>query len=331
MRRLGIAGAALLAASCGYHAPAAPSSTIPPPTHGTPWTLSVSGAGLTGGTSARIFARAADAYGDGTAHVTVHFTTTSGVLSEPDPQTNETGIAETTLTAAPSTSATVTAVLDALAVQTVVVIQPDGAPTFTPGPPILAPPVPTPTPPAVVPSFSVGLVAAPTTVAAGSGSLLTATAVPINGAPAATSYAWDCDGDGTAEVTNALTTHSCTYSTVGSVTSRVTVAGGSVTGAGSTTVTVVGPALTLTCTPLAGKIVNCAVTATLNGAPVVSTGISVGAWDFGDAGAGAHSAAGNTATNTYTAVNTYTVRALSVTVTGSTAAANVSANITAIN
>jgi PKD repeat protein len=71
---------------------------------------------------------------------------------------------------------------------------------------------------------------------------LTATATAVNGAPPATSYVWDCENDGTTDATTAVNTTICTYPSAGSITSKVTVTGGTASGLGTTTVTVAAAA-----------------------------------------------------------------------------------------
>jgi adhesin/invasin len=98
------------------------------------------------------------------------------------------------------------------------------------------PPPPTPAPPPA-PSYGVTLVASPTTVAAGESATLTATVVLINGATAPTGFAWDCDGDGTADPPIAANTKVCAYPIVGAISSMVTVTG-SASASATTAVTV---------------------------------------------------------------------------------------------
>lgn len=87
------------------------------------------------------------------------------------------------------------------------------------------------------PSYTVSLAASPTSVTVGGSATLTASVTPLNGAPPATGFAWDCDGTGTTVVPGG-STHPCTYPTAGTITSKVTVTGGTATGSGTTTVTV---------------------------------------------------------------------------------------------
>ena len=101
---------------------------------------------------------------------------------------------------------------------------------------------PTP-PPVLAPAYAVTLAASPSSVVAGGFANLTATVTAINGAPAPTGFAWDCDADGTPDFTTTTHTQACSYSTVGTTTSKVTVTGGTVTGTASTSVTVTAPVL----------------------------------------------------------------------------------------
>lgn len=106
-----------------------------------------------------------------------------------------------------------------------------------------------PTPPA--PSYAVTLVASPTTVIIGNNATLTATAIPQNGAPAAASYAFDCDNDGIADMTVAAPVNftSCPYPSAGTITAAVRVTGGSAIGGATTAVTVTVPPLVVNVTP----------------------------------------------------------------------------------
>ena len=92
----------------------------------------------------------------------------------------------------------------------------------------------------VIPGYTVTLAAAPTSVVINGTATLTATVVPVNSPPSVTSYAWDCNNDGTIEATTTapVNTNICTYTSAGPITSKVTVTGGAVTGSGTTTVTV---------------------------------------------------------------------------------------------
>jgi PKD repeat protein len=160
-----------------------------------------------------------------------------------------------------------------------------------------------------LPSYTVTLVASPTAVIVGGSSTLTATVTPQNGAPAATSYAWDCIGDGVTIVTNGTATHSCTYTTTGTTTSRVTATGGSVTGSASATVTTAAPVVSLSCN--AGvhqaSASSCVLAATVGGVALPSARITLVSWDFGD-GILANSVAGNVSPNhIYASANSFTV------------------------
>jgi PKD repeat protein len=154
---------------------------------------------------------------------------------------------------------------------------------------ITDPVVTTPPPPPA--SYTVTLTAAPASVVAGNGSVLTASATPQNGAPAPSSYDWDCNGDGTKETTTSAPTNftTCTYSTPGTITSTVTVNGTGATGSASTTVSVSAAA------PLTVAIVPASFSPAL-GVPVnfVATVTSAGAlpatfqWEWDENGDGTY-------------------------------------------
>jgi hypothetical protein len=99
--------------------------------------------------------------------------------------------------------------------------------------------------------YSVTVVAAPTSVVAGGSSTLTATAVPLNGAPLASLYDWDCTGDGSIDFANTVApAQVCAYPTVGTFVARVTAKSGTVTGSGTVTVTATaGAPLTVAIVP----------------------------------------------------------------------------------
>jgi hypothetical protein len=102
---------------------------------------------------------------------------------------------------------------------------------------------PPPGPPAAVPSYTVTLVAAPTSVVINIPTTLTATANPQNGAPPVTSYDWDCDGDGTPETLDTPgNTSTCAYPASGTKQPKVTAKSTSVRGTATTTVTVLAAA-----------------------------------------------------------------------------------------
>jgi len=162
------------------------------------------------------------------------------------------------------------------------------------------------------PSYTVSLAATPSSVSVGGSATLVATVTRVNGAPAATSFAWDCDGTGTTIVTNGNNTQPCTYSTAGTTTSKVTVTGGSVTGNATTAVTVniVGaPVITVNCgtatlgaTPPANRT-TCNVSATLGGTPIQANLITITAWGWGDNTAGATGTGAVIQSTTYTATS----------------------------
>ena len=140
------------------------------------------------------------------------------------------------------------------------------------------------TAPAPQPTYLVTLAASPATVTVGGTSTLTATARPDNNAPAPASFAWDCNGDGITDFNTATNSQVCTYPGLGTITSRVTVTGGTATGTAQTTVTV-NPTLppsytvTLSASPTSVTAGNTStLTATVmlnNGAPAVANY----AWD----------------------------------------------------
>jgi PKD repeat protein len=175
-------------------------------------------------------------------------------------------------------------------------------------------------------SYTVALSASP--VVAGGSSTLTATVTQVNGAPAVSAWAWDCDNNGTVDATSANTA-SCTYPTEGTFAARVTVTGGTLTGTATTVVTVSPktPTVTVHCaqpTPPA-LTVNCNVSATLDGATVATSDITHVDWDWADT---ATSASANAlGTHTYAAANTYVITARNVSVNGTTAKGTNSASV----
>lgn len=100
------------------------------------------------------------------------------------------------------------------------------------------PPAPPPPAPPPAPTYAVTVSASPTAIIVGDTSTLTATATAQNGAPAVTSYEWDCDGNGTVDFTTAGPSQVCTYNTAGTISSRVTAKGAGASGTGSASVTV---------------------------------------------------------------------------------------------
>jgi hypothetical protein len=143
-----------------------------------------------------------------------------------------------------------------------------------------APPPPPPPPP----SYSVSLAASPSSLIVSETATLTASVTAQNGAPAPTSYAWDCAGTGIGIVPTASNVQPCTYLTAGTVASRVTVTGGTASGSGSASVTVLpGLVASLTCTVAAHMLpTDCNVTATYGGTIVPSGNITKVDWDWGD-------------------------------------------------
>lgn len=180
---------------------------------------------------------------------------------------------------------------------------------------IVAPPAP-PTPPG--PSYAVTLTASATAVLVGGTVTLTATPIAQNGAPATpTSYAWDCDDNGTTDST-APGPIVCTYPTVGTITSKLTVTGGTASGLGTVAITVSSavPTITISCSTVTfPNPTVCAVSATLLGSAVPSTSITTVSWDWGDGFTS--TSAGNVGGHAYLAPLTWHVMA-TVTVTGAT-------------
>jgi PKD repeat protein len=177
------------------------------------------------------------------------------------------------------------------------------------------PPSPAPPPP---PSYTVVLTASPTTVVIGASSTLTAMVTLLNGAPAPTSYAWDCDGNGTTDFTTAINinTQPCAYPLAGTITSKVTVTGGSVTGTASTSVTVTAPPLFVaispsTSTPTVG--VNLDFTATVTSVGPLPALMQ---WQWDDTNDGTFdvvvpsAANGNVRTTNYGATGAVTIKVL---------------------
>src|SRR5947209_1636226 len=122
---------------------------------------------------------------------------------------------------------------------------------------LAAPPAPTPpAPPAPAPGYTVTLTATPSSTLVGLAITLAATATPINGAPAATTFDWDC-GNGTT-ATTALLSQSCTYALTGSFTGKVTARNGSVNGTATTSITVAQPTISVNCdSPNLGSLTHC--------------------------------------------------------------------------
>ena len=159
-------------------------------------------------------------------------------------------------------------------------------------------------------SYAVTLVAAPASVNTGGSATLTATATAQNGAPAVTSYAWDCHGNGTTDFTTAAPTNTqvCAYPTAGTITSKVTVTGGSASGSGTAPVTVTTSVLvaTITCTPVASPgATPCNVSLTYGGTTLSVTAITKIDWDWGDGLRDLNSTA--VKTHSYASPGTYTV------------------------
>jgi PKD repeat protein len=123
-----------------------------------------------------------------------------------------------------------------------------------------------------VPSYTVALAASPASVVFGDSAVLTASVTQVN-APPPTSFAWDCNGDGIVDFTGATNTHSCVYSTAGTVVSKVTVSSNIATGSATAAVTVASQAAlfvgitapTLTPSLAGGGTVTFTATVTSNG------------------------------------------------------------------
>lgn len=220
--------------------------------------------------------------------VVVTFSTNLGALSTEKATTNDKGVAETTVNGEPG-SAKVTASVGTLTGSTLVVLQsaPPPLPPDVPQPP--PPPIPPPPPPPTpVAGYLVGLVAAPTPALIGIPVTFTATATPVNGAPAATSYAWTF-GDGSPLLTTPTASTTYPYASAATFTVRVTATGGTAVGTAFTSVTVVAaiPVVSVNCstgvhltTPRTPS--TCVAAATLGGVGVPSSDITSVTWDFGD-------------------------------------------------
>jgi PKD repeat protein len=192
-----------------------------------------------------------------------------------------------------------------------------------------APPGPPPTP-----SYVVTLAATPSAVLVGASSMLTATVTLVNGAPVATKYAWDCQGDGVTIVNTTVGTDVCTYLAVGTATTKVTATGGSGSGLVSMSASV---SVTVTAVPVQSYTVSLAavpstvlvgassmLTATVtpvNGAPTSASF----AWDCQGDGVTIVSTAAVTHACTYLTAGTANPK---VTVTGGTASGSASTSVT---
>jgi PKD repeat protein len=175
-------------------------------------------------------------------------------------------------------------------------------------------------PPPPVPGYIVTVVADPSSIEVNQSSTLRASVTPINGAPAVTTWAWDCKGTSAIDFTtpNAAT---CPYNTTGTFTARLTVTGGSVAETATTLVTVTPPpppVVTVNCSTGVHltSATSCSVSATLRGAAVNSTDITSVTWDFGDSTPLATSTNNQSPSHTYLAANTFKVIASNVTVNG---------------
>jgi PKD repeat protein len=160
----------------------------------------------------------------------------------------------------------------------------------------------------------VTLTAVPSSLVQNDTATLTAVVAQFNDAPAPTSYAWDCKGDGVTVVTTSSNTQSCAYPTAGTITSKVTVPGAAF-GTASTTVIVAAAApllVAITANPNA-TMVNAPVIFT---ATVTSTGPVPPTlrWEWDDEGDGTYeivisSAANpNVRTTSYGSVGVRTIK-----------------------
>jgi PKD repeat protein len=191
--------------------------------------------------------------------------------------------------------------------------------------PVVAPPS------APSPAISVALAASSTTVAAGGSSTITATATSTNGAAAATSYTFDCNNDGTADITGtALTSFLCTFPTAGTTTVKVTATNGTVSGAGTIAITVSPPpapsyTVTLAASPssvvVGGSSTLTASVQQLNGAAAPTSY----AWDCTGDGVVDFNTGSNVQACTYSTAGTVTAR---VTVSGVSAQASATTPVT---
>src|SRR5262249_19885131 len=169
--------------------------------------------------------------------------------------------------------------------------------------------------------YFVPLTANPSTVVVNTtGVTLTANVDLQNGAPPARSFLWDC-GNG-ATFTTTTTTQVCPGPYLANATARVTATGGTVSGSGTTSITVRPPPvpiIVVSCTQQATppNTLSCVVTATLDSIPVPSTSITHVDWDWGDSVITPSS--NNLGSHSYAATGSYRISALNVTVTGTTA------------
>jgi hypothetical protein len=89
------------------------------------------------------------------------------------------------------------------------------------------------------PSYMVSVVASPNPVVQGVQTMLTATAVPINGAASANAYDWDCDNDGIFDFHTTGNTQACLYPASGLKTATVVAKNETVSGKGTVSIQVV--------------------------------------------------------------------------------------------
>jgi hypothetical protein len=284
-----LVAAALLLSGCGYENPVAP-RTSDGPRAGVPSRIELSanpGSGTEGGTGT-ITARVFDGLSEALRDQTVTFTATGGTLAASEVVTDEKGYARTSITG-PEGSFQIVAAIGTIETKALIAIQP--LPTAPPPPSSTPPPPPPPTPPQPPspppPNYVVTVSASPASVLIGGSATLTATAIAASGAPTTpSSYAWDCDGNGTIETTTTVATTICVYPTEGTIASRVSVSGGTATGSASTNVAATKPTITVACdspTLVMGTArATCVVNAKLGSDPMPSTTVTAISFDWGD-------------------------------------------------
>lgn len=138
----------------------------------------------------------------------------------------------------------------------------------------------------------------------------TATATPIYGAAAVTSFAWDFENDGTIDETTTTGEATHTYATAGAVTARVTVTNGTQSAVATRAITVSTPGLVVTLTADKGEIeigeevtFSVAVTSTTGDVP---SDIQY-AWDDEGTGEGDFVPGDDTLTTTFAAPDSTTI------------------------
>jgi PKD repeat protein len=189
------------------------------------------------------------------------------------------------------------------------------------------PPTPTPTPTPPTP-LTVTVASSKTTLTAGQSATLTATVT--GSATPATSYVWDCTGDGIVDATTSTNTTTCTYATAGVVTSYVSVTNGTSSGSGSVTLTIdpaPAPAYSVSLSAAPATVVvgsTSTLTATVttqNGAPAPTSF----AWDCDGNGTTDATTGTNTNVCTYATVGSVTPK---VTATGGTVSGSATTTVT---